>query len=1025
MTLFPVAGGGPIPGGSLSSHYVFVDRTNAANPIPPEVQNRIALVKGSGTFAQMANAVAPFNPSGILIITSIESATAVAVLNGIPTFTIGPDNGDYLIDRMREGDPGDGDPNIDVPEGTISRLPLRLAESAAFESFHPSMAGFSSRGPNDHANARFRTVKPDVTGPGVGIVGAATVEGLPDDTVGLASHTGYTTANGTSFSGPITAGAMALIRQRVREELALDTTNQADPQYRTKRFDTVTVARALLMNSATNLRSAFGVPEGDGAASVASINDMGAGHINIAGALTAKAIMVSPTMLLSDPEEFTTPPGGTPGNLEVLIPSASFGEVPVVQVNASVVRTREVIIRDVTGGGGGGTYNLSFQNNRNADQAGFQITFTSSADSTTPITSVSVPSGGQASFFVRVTANGSQINVDPTEFQWYVTATHASTGQSLREPFYYRAVRPDIPNITSPVQQTPENTEQAGDCPVDTNGNYRVRWTYTAPNGGPAPTGFRVQEATRTEQKFFDNADELLLAGANSQWAGSAQWRSQINPNTGSFAYFVPDVANQNESLAMSNSVTLPAGGATLSFTTTQNLEDDFDRAFVEVSTDGGSTFIVVAAYGNDFVGTRNIDISPFAGKGIRIRFRVLTDLLNGDHDPTPLGWWVEDVRISSDDFRTIADVGPTDNSLEISGRTNATYFYRIAGLFDTAEGTAPGPYSNTQCVTVNAVNVANPDLRVTNMTASNSRAREGDKVTLTATVTNQGSGAASASKTEFLLDNSTVLGLVDTPAIQAGQSTTVSINWDTRSVKGTHTIRGTADRTGLVGESNETNNASTLSVTIQGNKVKNGSFEQSSSSGSGPDAWSGSNTNAGSTSWSNSGSDGSKSVSITGTGGSVLLSGAPSWTSDAISVVAGQSLNFSVSVKSTGASSAASAGLVYLGAAGQVLNTITLVTAPVTTAGFSKLERLITIPQGVAQVRVKLIGFAPTDVATAGTVTFDEVALFENDGGLASTFTPDQRMSNGALARILSLERIMLVDPRALSRHHRKIVAT
>jgi hypothetical protein len=999
MTLFPVAGGGPIPGGSLSSHYVFVDRRNAANPIPPEVRNRIALVKGGGTFAQIANAVAPFNPSGILIITTVESATAVAVLNGIPTFTMGPNNGDYLIDRMREGDPGDGDPNIDVPEGTISRLPLRLAESATFESFRPSMAGFSSRGPNDHDNARFRTIKPDVTGPGVGIVGAATVEGLPDDTVGLASHTGYTTANGTSFSGPITAGAMALIRQRVREELQLDTTNQADPQYRSKRFDTVTVARALLMNSATNLRSAFGIPEGDGAASIASINDMGAGHINVAGALAAKAIMVSPTVLLSDPREFTPPPGGTPGNLQVLIPSASFGAVPVVQVNATVVRTREVIIRDVTGGGGGGSYNLSFQNNRNADQTGFQITFTNAADSATPITSVTVPSGGQASFFVRVAANGSQINVDPTEFQWYVTATHASTGLSLRVPFYYRAVRPEIANVTSPVQQQPENTEQpTPDCPIDTNGNYRVRWTYTTPNGGPAPAGFRVQEATRSEQKFSDNADELLLAGANSKWAGSAQWTSQTNPNTGSLAYFVPDVANQNESLAMTNTVALPAGGATLSFTTTQNLEDDFDKAFVEVSTDGGSSFIVVASYGNDFVGTRNIDISPFAGQGIRVRFRVLTDLLNGDHDPAPLGWWVEDIRISSDDFRTIADVGPSDNSLEISGRTNATYFYRVAGLFDTAEGTAPGPYSNTQCVMVN-IAVAMPDLRVTNMSASNGRAREGDKVTLTATVTNLGNGAASASKTEFLLDNAIVLGLVDTPAIQADQSTTVSINWDTRSVKGTHTIRGTADQTGLVGESNETNNSSMLTVTIQGNKVKNGSFEQPGSNGSSPEAWSGSNTNAGTTSWSNGGSDGAKSVTITGNGGNVVLSGSPSWTSDPVSVIAGQSLSFSVSVKSTGASSAATAGLVYLGAAGQILNTITLVTAPVTTAGFNKLERLITIPQGVAQVYVKLIGFAPTDTATAGTVTFDEVGLFESDGSLARVFTLDQDMLKGPLA--------------------------
>jgi hypothetical protein len=32
-----------------------------------------------------------------------------------------------------------------------------------------------------------------------------------------------------------------------------------------------------------------------------------------------------------------------------------------------------------------------------------------------------------------------------------------------------------------------------------------------------------------------------------------------------------------------------------------------------------------------------------------------------------------------------------------------------------------------------------------------------------------------------------------------------------------------------------------------------------------------------------------------------------------------------------------------------------------------------------VAQVRVKLIGFSPTDLRTSGTVKFDEVGLFGN----------------------------------------------
>lgn len=74
---------------------------------------------------------------------------------------------------------------------------------------------------------------------------------------------------------------------------------------------------------------------------------------------------------------------------------------------------------------------------------------------------------------------------------------------------------------------------------------------------------------------------------------------------------------------------------------------------------------------------------------------------------------------------------------------------------------------------------------------------------------------------------------------------------------------------------------------------------------------------------------------------------------------------------------SAPAAGLVSLGALGQVLSTVRLITAPLATVGFETFEHEVTIPAGVAQVRVVLSGFAPTDTATAGTVSFDDVGLF------------------------------------------------
>ena len=151
------------------------------------------------------------------------------------------------------------------------------------------------------------------------------------------------------------------------------------------------------------------------------------------------------------------------------------------------------------------------------------------------------------------------------------------------------------------------------------------------------------------------------------------------------------------------------------------------------------------------------------------------------------------------------------------------------------------------------------------------------------------------------------------------------------------------------------------------------------SASADGPAYWSGSSTGAGSATWSDGGSDGSKSAATSGNGGNAGASGSPSWTSDPIPVVPGEVLTLVASVESLGASSAASAGLVYLGAAGQVLNSVTVLTAPLTTSGFAKLEQVVTVPAGVAQVRVKLVGFAPTDLRTSGTVRFDEIGLFGN----------------------------------------------
>lgn len=107
-------------------------------------------------------------------------------------------------------------------------------------------------------------------------------------------------------------------------------------------------------------------------------------------------------------------------------------------------------------------------------------------------------------------------------------------------------------------------------------------------------------------------------------------------------------------------------------------------------------------------------------------------------------------------------------------------------------------------------------------LTASNNQARQGDKVTFTATVSNTGQASAGASQTEFKLDNTTVLGLVNTPALGIGQSTQVAVNWLTANAKqGQHTVVATADKANAVAESIETNNTKNTTVSLKGNKTR------------------------------------------------------------------------------------------------------------------------------------------------------------------------------------------------------------
>ncbi len=246
-------------------------------------------------------------------------------------------------------------------------------------------------------------------------------------------------------------------------------------------------------------------------------------------------------------------------------------------------------------------------------------------------------------------------------------------------------------------------------------------------------------------------------------------------------------------------------------------------------------------------------------------------------------------------------------------------------------------------------------DLRPTDLVATQAKPKV---TTLTATVVNEGDADAAGVVVRFR-DGSTVIGTSAPVSIAAGADATVSITWDTRSLKGDHVVTAVADPADVVPESDESDNELARTVTVRGNKVTNGSFEQSSS-GSSPDAWSGGSGTTYDTSGTHS-TDGTDAVGLKGG-----LLGA-TWTSAPIPVTAGEKYDLAMSF----AGVAPSVSVAFLDRTGALLSTVPLTPSLLT----GTLGARVDVPAGATALK---IGVAKAPTLQSGQTTWvDDVWLW------------------------------------------------
>jgi immune inhibitor A len=124
--------------------------------------------------------------------------------------------------------------------------------------------------------------------------------------------------------------------------------------------------------------------------------------------------------------------------------------------------------------------------------------------------------------------------------------------------------------------------------------------------------------------------------------------------------YYYSGVGNDRNAMLTSPAFTVPTSGGQLAATARYEIEVDWDYAYVEVSTDGGSTWTPIATSAsrttnpngsNDGFGITGFSngwgpltasLNAYAGKEVKVRFRM-----ENDAAVTELGFLVDDITVS------------------------------------------------------------------------------------------------------------------------------------------------------------------------------------------------------------------------------------------------------------------------------------------------------------------------------------------------------------------------------------------
>ncbi len=259
----------------------------------------------------------------------------------------------------------------------------------------------------------------------------------------------------------------------------------------------------------------------------------------------------------------------------------------------------------------------------------------------------------------RVDASGVAISPDSNEsvlLTWKSEYATTSTDEGGTE---YRAelILPGGAKRTSEWQTA--NTWSVGRLAA---GSYQ--WTVTARNflgeSTASPAAFTITSAaalggTVRQAPFSDDVE-----GGVNEWIADGLWHQAVPPkmtnNNVTVAWGFTNGIDYASGVVAGGGLTsppvnIPAGGAQLKFRYASKTETNgpyWDQRRVQISADGGAFQDVLQLVDdplNEWQSSPIIDLTPYAGKTVRVRFyfHIVDKFYNGT-----FGWWIDDISIAA-----------------------------------------------------------------------------------------------------------------------------------------------------------------------------------------------------------------------------------------------------------------------------------------------------------------------------------------------------------------------------------------